>query len=314
MAGKVKAGDGPTRPCAHKRTTHQHGTRDGYVLDRCRCEPCRKANTAYAQQLRKRRAYGRIDLVDAQPVREHVEALRAAGVGLKSQATATGVHHSQYSRLVYGRSHLNEKPTQRMRSANAKAMLSLTLTQYDRLPGRALVPADGTRRRVQALATLGWSVTALARMLGRAPENLHLSIRSDLVTAATAREVRALYDRLWSTPAPAGEDRATRSARSKVIAAARRKGWVPPLAWDDATIDNPDAVPDLGGKPGDTLVEDYLDLRRSEEPWMIPSRLGYKDADGLRNALRKRGRDDLACTVKRTDRVTPEKESWVKAA
>lgn len=31
-----------------------HGTRTAYVHDQCRCDPCRKANAKYAQELRSR--------------------------------------------------------------------------------------------------------------------------------------------------------------------------------------------------------------------------------------------------------------------
>lgn len=35
--------DRPTRDCQCKRANHQHGTRTAYVVDRCRCDPCREA-------------------------------------------------------------------------------------------------------------------------------------------------------------------------------------------------------------------------------------------------------------------------------
>jgi hypothetical protein len=38
-------------------------------------------------------------------------------------------------------------------------------------------------------------------------------------------------------------------------------GWVPPLAWDDDTIDNPQAKPDLGEKRTIRWDERYLELR-----------------------------------------------------
>ena len=43
--------DRPTRDCQCKRANHQHGTRTAYVVDRCRCDPCREAARIYEAQL-----------------------------------------------------------------------------------------------------------------------------------------------------------------------------------------------------------------------------------------------------------------------
>jgi DNA-directed RNA polymerase specialized sigma24 family protein len=52
----------------------------------------------------------------------------------------------------------------------------------------------------------------------------------------TAAKVRALYNELSMTPGP--------SPRSRRLAKA--KGWPPPLAFDDETIDDPDVQPNRG--------------------------------------------------------------------
>src|SRR5262249_22050368 len=65
------------------------------------------------------------------------------------------------------------------------------------------------------------------------------------VTAATARAVSDLYDRLWNQPPP-GHDQRTRIAASRARRHAERQGWVPPLAWDDDQIDCPNGRPAEG--------------------------------------------------------------------
>ena len=67
--------DRTPKPCTHKQANHQHGTHACYVLDRCRCRPCARANADYEKHRARRHAYGRFDTyTDAQPVREHVQA------------------------------------------------------------------------------------------------------------------------------------------------------------------------------------------------------------------------------------------------
>jgi DNA-binding NarL/FixJ family response regulator len=62
--------------------------------------------------------------------------------------------------------------------------------------------------------------------------------------------VCALYDRLWDV-APPLETADQRRSAAKSRNRAARYGWAVPLAWDDDTIDCPDAKPDHGhGRPG----------------------------------------------------------------
>jgi len=63
-----------------------------------------------------------------------------------------------------------------------------------------------------------------------------------------ARAMRALYDELWQAdPADHGASPGG-ITRARRYAAERR--WAPPQAWDDDTIDNPDAFPDWTGQCG----------------------------------------------------------------
>ena len=50
--------DRPTRDCQCPRANHQHGTRTAYVVDRCRCDPCREAARIYEAQRRRTHLYG----------------------------------------------------------------------------------------------------------------------------------------------------------------------------------------------------------------------------------------------------------------
>lgn len=99
--------------------------------------------------------------------------------------------------------------------------------------GGFLVPAAGTRRRLQALAAIGWSSREVARRLGVTPQTLRRLYGQTSVLTSTRDRVAALYDELSMTP---GSNRTT-------VTWAVRRGWAPPLAWDDDRIDDPAAKP-----------------------------------------------------------------------
>lgn len=89
------------------------------------------------------------------------------------------------------------------------------------------VPAGATARRLQALIAIGWTFQELAQRIGFTSMRYHLLDDSYLVSVGTARRVASIYDELSMTPPP--DSLGTRRA----LALARRRGWVPPLEWDD---------------------------------------------------------------------------------
>lgn len=126
-------------------------------------------------------------------------------------------------------------------------------------PAPLLMDGTGTRRRIRALYALGWTGSVIARELGVTVGALFdLRVREGRpVYAYTAERMAVVYDRLSATIPP--ENVYARRAR----ALAQRNGYVPPLAWDDDEIDNPDARP-RGIRPepsdalDDVLVQRYL--------------------------------------------------------
>ena len=101
--------------------------------------------------------------------------------------------------------------------------------------GPLLIDGVGTRRRLEALARIGWSFAELGERLGVSARAAR-KFGTGLVHRDTAVRVARLYDELWDQPG------------GSVHAAARAaaKGWLPPLAWDDDALDDPDAVPSAG--------------------------------------------------------------------
>ena len=121
-------------------------------------------------------------------------------------------------------------------------------TRYEKvrdLYGDRMVPAIGTRRRIQALKALGHSGADIGARLGityQAVHKLEHSTASN-VFAATAVAVRRVYDEMCMVQ-PFGYH-ATRIRNRSA-----RYGYAPPLAWDD--IDT-DFAPTLGG------IDDQVD-------------------------------------------------------
>jgi transcriptional regulator with XRE-family HTH domain len=97
-----------------------------------------------------------------------------------------------------------------------------------------LIDPAGTRRRLRALAALGWPQRELAERLGMTKSAVgQLGVRHGRVNQATAGRIAELYEALCMTIGP------SKRARDR----AARNRWAPPLAWAEGTIDNPDAKP-----------------------------------------------------------------------
>ncbi|MFJ5915002.1 hypothetical protein ACIQFW_04285 [Streptomyces ardesiacus] len=108
----------------------------------------------------------------------------------------------------------------------------------------------GTTRRLQALAVMGWPRLRLHRETGLTPSRLVplLAGTASAVTRQEARMVAVVYVRLSAvSPGLCGVSHiAARAARERAWTA----GWAPPAAWDDDTIDDPQAIPQWTGYCG----------------------------------------------------------------
>jgi hypothetical protein len=85
-----------------------HGTRAKYVFEKCHCQDCRRANTAYQTAWVKRKAYEKFGaiapaLVPAAEVRDHLAFLRQHGMGLRQVSKVTGLSRSSLDKLCKGR-------------------------------------------------------------------------------------------------------------------------------------------------------------------------------------------------------------------
>lgn len=94
----------------------------------------------------------------------------------------------------------------------------------------------GTRRRIEALACLGWSGYDIAVRLGHGKEWLRQVYIRDQIHRRTAERIAATYDELCMRLPPVDTANRRRMV-SRTRRRAARKGWAPPLAWDDIDHD-----------------------------------------------------------------------------
>lgn len=260
----------------------EHGERACYLRG-CDRPECVAAHTAYGAQRTRMIAYGRWDpFTDAEPVRQHVRELVAAGLTYTAIETMAGVSAAIVWRLMDGAA--DRPPSIRIRREAAAAILAVSAEAVPSPDTR--VDGTGTRRRLQALMARGWCPAALAAELGRYGSNVNRILSASLVRDSTRREVAALYDRLWNKPPPSGTKRdAAYAARAMQLAAAN--GWPPPQGWDDEDLDNPAAGPAKGWRrPERTLpavvAEEAAELiRQGLSRPLVAERLGYASRQSL---------------------------------
>lgn len=100
-----------------------------------------------------------------------------------------------------------------------------------------MVAAVGAGRRLRALAAVGWSLSELAEVTGVSASSLaYVRASAIRVQPAVHAAVCVAYEHL-AMQVPGGR------GPTRTRAHAARKGWPPPLAWDDDTIDDPSARP-----------------------------------------------------------------------
>jgi transcriptional regulator with XRE-family HTH domain len=253
--------DRTPKPCLHKEADHQHGSYACYVLDLCRCLPCAAANNDYESNRLRQQAYGRWNgLVDAEPARVHVRRLMAQGMGLKRICAVSDVSQGQVWKLLYGKKRQDgsRTPSKRITPRVEANILAVRLDLAD----GAKIDSTGAVRRIQALVALGWSQSKIAARLGILRSNFtELAQGRTGITVVHEKAVRALYDE-WSMQLPpeTGHRDKIAAARSRNYAAVR--GWEPPLAWDDETIDDRAAAPYMTGEVDAVYVDQAAVQRR----------------------------------------------------
>ena len=278
----------------HTCTRHQPGSNACYTVDACRCTPCLEARARTCKAARVRRDTGR-GLTPAGPVRDHVARLRST-MSLQEIADMAGLTYST----------LQIAPERhRVQHRVAVAIMSvLPITTAT----AGLVPIAGTRRRLRALAAIGWSQRELAPHFGVTSQAVWQWMQRPTlrcVTTDTRARAIAVYNKLWDQPPPADTPK-RQAAVALSIRRAKAAGWAPPMAWDDDQLDQPDAQPDTPRKPRTTIPTETL-IEAAELGCCLAelcTRFNLK-ASSVERSLDRVGRHDLWVRIRPADMSDP---------
>lgn len=163
-------------------------------------------------------------LTPIEPVRAHIRHLLAGGMRLQDIAEAAG--------LTSGRS-LGGIAYNRQRTHCIQATADAVLAVEPQPTQRKLIDVIGVQRRIRALMRIGWSQTEVGRLTASDHATVNGWTRNRYVTRFVHDMVRGVYDQV------SAQEGSSEYARRW----AERRGWPPPEAWSDDTIDDPAAEP-----------------------------------------------------------------------
>jgi hypothetical protein len=230
------------RPAAAKLPPPEHGEDDRCYRHGCRREECRASYRTTRKRGDLRRARGIPGHTTGERVATHLQKLIDSGWTRLQIAETSGVSYRTIRYILGGQREVQIR--------NAAKLLAV-----QPLPEVPRVDPTGTRRRIQALACMGWPVTYTARQAGCSHQHIFGILRGDVtaVLRGTADAFAEVYRTHSRKPG--------HSAFTRTIAASN--GWHGPLAWDN--IDDPTAQPEAGDVPEPELKRDQrAELRRDE--------------------------------------------------
>ncbi|MDX3230556.1 hypothetical protein [Streptomyces sp. ME19-01-6] len=195
----------------------------------CKCEPCVLTRRAKKKREHVNRQLGRPNRVDAAEARTRLLQLNET-MGWNDIGTAAGCSPRHLHQIALGR------VTRINRGTHDKIMAAKQGTT-----GGVYIDATGSIRRVRALLAIGHSIETIATTAGG------VFSRIQPIAAGQPRMRRMLADKIAHAYNVLADQPGT-SSRSRNRAAS--EGWAPPAAWDDDTIDNPQAHPDWTGHCG----------------------------------------------------------------
>lgn len=212
----------------------------------CTRPECRQRYRDWQKRRYRRQGYGTWQpYVDAEPVRQHLLKLRAAGISYGNVARQAGLYPATVSSILY---HVSGRPRKKkLRPETAQKILAVQ-PRRELLPAGRTIDATGTRRRLQALVAAGWPMIRLGEHINVHPNQVRRLTQAPHVFVRTARSVADAYNRLTlEDPEAHG---VTPGAVLKAKRFATKHGWAPPPYWDDDAFDDPNFVPATSDKIG----------------------------------------------------------------
>lgn len=165
--------------------------------------------------------------VPVETVAAHIATLHDSGMLYSRIAELAGVNEFTVRKITSRR-------VQHVQAYTANALLAVK--PIGLTPPVGKVDSTATVRRIRALIAIGYTYRTIGERLGVEPATVHSLVRDGrrCVSADRAAAVAAMYDDWSEKPIPD----AVRTRNT-----ARRCGWVPPDAWSEDTIGDPDAAP-----------------------------------------------------------------------
>lgn len=233
------------------RPDGRHATEAG-----CFCDFCVNKRRQHTRN-NKLRELGKPQLVsqeEYQLARRKLRIFKAKGMSCVMMSDATGMSDSSITQIIAGLRFSRGEPVGTIRRSTFNTIMAM---EYEEPPedgkytGARISPV-GTRRRMQALAAVGFGFEFLGEQQGTGkaqPARLaNPNHRLDFVTYQTYRRVKRMYEKLrYVDPLDMG---VTPYCVARQVANSARKGYAPPSCWDDDAIDDPDAIAEWTGACG----------------------------------------------------------------
>ncbi|MFF8178480.1 hypothetical protein [Streptomyces chartreusis] len=225
------------------REAPHHRNLTCYTDYRCRRTECvERYNERNMARLRAKKAGIWDGFVDAEPVRQHLLQLEAAGIGPGWVAATTGLSIQTIRDFLVP--NISRGRGRRQRTSPDMAAKILAVTEENHLRGK--VPGAGSARRIKALVAAGWPLKHIAVHAELSPPNMTDLLHRETVYASTAKAVASAYEGLKGLkPERHGVDKVqAKRARNW----ADRQNWPTVAYWAERmdVIDDPDFEPLYG--------------------------------------------------------------------
>ncbi|MEU5477513.1 helix-turn-helix domain-containing protein [Streptomyces mirabilis] len=244
----------PNRPTRGARSPlPPHGTaargvgRPGQGIPGCKCQPCRNAKVKADALRALANSSGRPVRVPAAPAAAHIRTLLDAGMGWTRIGHAAHSSSCTIARILNGQELIRRTVAER-----------LLAVKYRPAPGR-IVDATGTRRRIQALIAVGYTIEGIAAESDVDHSAINNILNGSMnVRGITFDRIAAAYD-WFSQREPDVRPSAATTSRKR----AAREGWRDPQWWEDyGRIDDPEFDPDKAD--AELNFHERAKLRREE--------------------------------------------------